>query len=170
MEYSQQQKIHDMIELIHQELVRAHKQGEPELRVIYVAADPDDTGVYIGTNASPENNISHVLGLSGGETLSLFKYVCREGYVGLSPGSDLSKSFNFVVVDHINRAGLIEIGALPDPRQHLLSGLEAALHEIQQDPTLEPEEKEEKLKLGREAIAFARGLAVELAAKVIVGG
>ena len=75
-----------------------------------------------------------------------------------------------MTVDHINRAGLLEIGALPDPRQHLISGLEAALRDIQQDPTLEPEEKQEKLNLGREALAFVRGVATEVAAKIIVGG
>ncbi len=58
---------------------------------------------------------------------------------------------------------------MPDPKEHLLSGLETALQNVQQDPTLRPEEKEEKLNAGREAIEFIRGLAVEVAAKVLVG-
>ncbi len=58
---------------------------------------------------------------------------------------------------------------MPDPKEHLLSGLETALRNVQQDPTLRPEEKEEKLNAGREAIEFIRGLAVEVAAKVLVG-
>ena len=66
--------------------------------------------------------------------------------------------------------GLIEIGKLPDPQGHLLAGLEAALREVQQDPTLGPKEKEEKLNAGREAIAFIRGLAVEVSARVLMGG
>jgi hypothetical protein len=60
--------------------------------------------------------------------------------------------------------------AIADPQGHLLAGLEAALREVQQDPTLGPEEKEEKLNAGREALAFIRGLAVEVSARVLMGG
>ena len=59
------------------------------------------------------NNAAHLLGVNEGQALGLFRYVCREGYVGLSYDSDLSKSFNYVTVDYIKPPGLLEIGELP---------------------------------------------------------
>ena len=168
MDYPEQTKIHGMIELLYRELNKANEQGKATLEVEYMSVR-DGVGVYIEGNKTTEGDVSHLLGVSGATALKLFRHVCHEGFVRVSPQSDLSRSYSIVWVENISTPGLLEIGKVPDPKARLLSGLEAALRDVQQDPTLRPEEKEEKLNAGREAITFVRGLAVEVAAKVLVG-
>src|SRR5215210_1304155 len=114
MDYPQQAKIRGMIELLFTELQKADDQGEAELRVTYSRGE--NPGIYPRSNTSPENNAAQRLGVSGGEAVRLFMYVCREGYVAPGYGSDLSSTFNDVPIDYIAPAGLLEIGKLPDPQ------------------------------------------------------
>lgn len=106
------------------------------------------------------------------QALHRFVRLVREGYIDAKLDTSFKGGppFTSAQVNGLTTEGLIEIGALPDPKERLISGLEAALWEVQQDPTLRPEEKEEKLNAGREALAFIRGLAVEVSARVLMGG
>lgn len=106
------------------------------------------------------------------QALYRFMRLVDEGYISAQLDTSFKGGppFTSAQVRGLRDKGLIEIGELPNPQEHLLSGLETALREIQQDPTLGPEEKEKKLSAGREAIAFIRGLAVEVSARVLMGG
>ena len=106
------------------------------------------------------------------QALYRFLSLVDEGYISAKLDTSVKGGppFMSAQVRGLTDKGLIEIGKLPDPQGHLLAGLEAALREVQQDPTLGPKEKEEKLNAGREAIAFIRGLAVEVSARVLMGG
>ncbi len=168
MVYPQQEKIRGMIELLFQELEKAYEQGNSALEVHYKTLG-ENVGVDVRAYSGQQTNAADALGVPGGEALNLFRYVCNEGLVHVGPQSDLSSSIGMVIVENISNQGLLEIGELPDPKERLLSGLKAALQDIQQDPMLKPEEKEEKLNAGREAIAFVRGLAVEVSARVLMG-
>ena len=108
----------------------------------------------------------------GVQALYRFVRLVHEGYIDAKLDTAIKGGppFSSAQVNGLTDKGLLEIGEVPDPRQQLVLGITAALHDIQNDPTLSQEEKEEKLSLGREALAFVRGLAVEVAAKVIVGG
>lgn len=169
MDYPEQTKIHGMIELLYQELNKANEQGRADLLLEYKSGR-HGVGVSIAHKNAPEDDVAHLLGVSGAQAVKLLRYVCSEGFVRVRSDSELDRSHGLVLVQSISRAGLLEIGQVPDPKALLLSGLEAALRDVQQDPTLNPEEKEKKLDAGREAIAFIRSLAVEVATKVIVGG
>jgi hypothetical protein len=57
--------------------------------------------------------------------------------------------------------GLIEIGELPDPRERLILGLDAAMRSIQRDPTLTDEEKKRRIDWFEEAKIMVRTLGVE---------
>jgi len=158
-----------MIALLHRELQKAYEQGKSALEVHYKTSG-ENVGVDVQAYTGQGENAALALGVPGGEALSLFRYVCNEELVHVSPQSDLSSSIGIVIVEDISNRGLLEIGELPDPKERLLSGLETALRDIQLDPMLKPEEKEEKLNAGREAIEFIRGLAVEVSARVLMGG
>jgi hypothetical protein len=169
MSYPQQDKIRGMSALLHRELQKAYEQGNSTLAVHYVA-EGENVGVDVQAYSGHQANAADTLGVRGGEALNLFRYVCREGLVYLSTQSALSRTRGTVYVETLSNRGLLEIGKLPDPKERLLSGLEAALRDIQQNPSLGPEEKEEKLNAGREAIEFIRGLAVAVSARVLMGG
>ena len=106
------------------------------------------------------------------QALYRFVSLVDEGYISAKLDTSVmgGPPFMSAQIRGLTDKGLVEIGKLPDPQGRLLAGLEAALREVQQDPTLGPEEKEEKLNAGREAIAFIRGLAVEVSARVLMGG
>jgi hypothetical protein len=160
MAYPQQAKIHGMIELLHRELNKAYEQGESELRIVYSSGG--EPGIYPGGNTAPQNNAANRLGVSGGEAVGLFKYVCREGYVRLSYGSDLSKTVDFVTVEYIAPRGLLEIGELPNPHERFLMGLEAAIQAIREDDRMSPETKKKGIDWLEEGKQLGRPLAVDV--------
>lgn len=160
-EYPQQTKIHGMIELIHRQLKKAYEQGESQLRVDYYAGG-ESVGVYMGSVSDPERAAARTLGVSGGEAVSLFRYVCRQGYVSLNPRSDISSSFGLVIVESISNRGLLEIGELPDPQQRFLMGLEAAIQAIREDDRIDQETKEKGIDWLEEGKQLGRPLTVEV--------
>jgi hypothetical protein len=152
MDYPQQTKIHGMIELMYRKLQKAYEQGESDLGVVYIAGS-EDVGVYLRDNTASENNVAKVLGVSGGEAVGLFRYVCREGYVGLSLGSHLSSTFNRVTVDYITPLGLLE----PNVKTYLtikeirgiLSVSKTKAHQIAHQIRDEDEDPDAVIKFGR---------------------
>src|SRR5215210_127040 len=125
-----------------------------------------------GTEPGAEAEVAAATEQQKVQALYRFLSLVDEGYISAKLDTSYKGGPPFVSaqVRGLTAKGLIEIGKLPDPQGHLLAGLEAALREVQQDPTLGPEEKEEKLNAGREALAFIRGLAIEVSARVLMGG
>ena len=157
MEYSQQAKIHGMIELLHRELQKANEQGRPRC-VSTTGQGGSDVGVNVGSGPTA----AQALGVSGGESVSLFRYVCSQGCVLTSPQSDLSRSFSMVTVESISNRGLLEIGELPDPQQRFLMGLQAAIQAIREDDRINPEDKEKGIDWLEEGKQLGRPLTVEI--------
>jgi len=161
MEYPQQAKIHGMIELLHRGLCEVWERGGSELRVEY-SGSRHSTGVYIGRRHATGSSVAKRLGVSGGEALALFRYVCNQGYVVLAPGSNLSNQADSVPIQYIAPAGLLEIGELPDPHARFVAGLEAAIQAIREDARMPEEEKQRGIDWMEEGKQVARPLAVEV--------
>lgn len=161
MEYPQQIKIHGMIQLLYRELNKASEQGRADLKVEYKNGR-DSVGVSIAGNKAPEDDVAHLLSVSDAQAVRLFRYVCREGFVHVSPQSDLSRSHSLVSVENISDSGLLEIGELPDPQQRFLMGLEAAIQAIREDDRIPYEEKKRGIEWAEEGKHLARPLVVEV--------
>ena len=72
-------------------------------------------------------------------------------------------------VDVITEAGLRKIGALPDPQQQFMEGLEAAIQALREDDTLTHAEKKRSIDWLEEGKLLARTLTSE-SIKAIVRG
>jgi hypothetical protein len=124
-------------------------------------------GVLIG--------IEHVMmwaeegGMTEGKGIRLFQQLHREGYfegalsssafaVPLERGYYASVPFVSARIEFVTEPGLREIGRLPDPREELLLGLEAAIVSLQQDPKLSPDEKQEKINWLQQVVDVGKGL------------
>jgi hypothetical protein len=121
--YPQQDKIQGMIELLYQELEKAYEQGNSALEAHYFASGENVSVDIVADRGRQATNAANALGIRGGEALNLFRYVCNERLVYLSPQSDLSRTGGIVFVETISNRGLLEIGKVPDPKERLLSGL-----------------------------------------------
>jgi hypothetical protein len=64
-------------------------------------------------------------------------------------------------VEYLTEKGLREIGELPDPREELLLGLEAAIASLGEDPRLSEEEKRQKIDWLQQIVDAGRDLTVE---------
>ncbi len=168
-EYPQLTKDQEMLRFLHRRMEEAWNRGETQTTLAYytgeVTGEERPPGLYIYEG---NVDIGEKIGVRGAEAVSMFKRLDHAGYVI----SDIEHFANSGITTFrgLTNDGLAQIGKLPDPKEQLRLGLEAALREIDRDPNLSPEEKEQKINAGREAIAFIRALTAEVAAKVLVGG
>jgi hypothetical protein len=142
-----------ILRAIYQRLEQAYNRGESVLIL-----QPDEV---------PE--LGEELGFVPAKTYAKVKELIDEGYLRarLAPGAFGQLRYSLLTVESLTDRGLFEIGAIPDPRQRLIQGFEGTISEIEADPQLDEQEKRKRIDLAREAIAFVRGLSVEIAARII---
>lgn len=111
--------------------------------------------------------------LNPAKTHAKVKELADEGYlrinVSLLPPAYAAFMQTAITILSLTDRGLLEIGAIPDPRQRLIQGFEGTIREIEADTQLDDQERSKRIDLAREAVAFVRGLSVELAARIITG-
>ncbi len=144
MNYPEWTKSQLMLLLLWNKLQKAYDDGDSELRLYVVRGGPE-TGVHAG---NPAVNVSDEISeLSrGGEAISVFDRLWREGYVHVSFGSQ-SPSFAHTspVLYSLSTAGLIDIGKFPNPDEKLAHAFEAARELLAQEPSIPPDEKRDML-------------------------
>lgn len=64
-------------------------------------------------------------------------------------------------IDHVTDLGLRELERLPNPRDELLVGLQAAIAATRADPTLDEEEKRQKINWLQQVLDVGKQLTVE---------
>jgi hypothetical protein len=142
---------------VYQRLEQAYEAGETVL--VLEAPDIEAVGSELGFNRA--------------KTFGKLNDLIQEGYLRatFSPVSfgEWRTVHSFITVQALTDRGLLEIGAIPDPRQRLILGFEGTIREIEADPRLDEEEKEKRINWAHEAVALVRGLSVELAARIITG-
>lgn len=106
------------------------------------------------------------LGISEGAAVAMF---CRLGDEGYFVATGLNKPFNhgfdrypfmWANVDRLTTKGLLEIGELPDVRERLIRGLDAAIRAVEREEIPEPEKKK-RIDWLEEGKIMVRTLAVE---------
>jgi hypothetical protein len=144
-----------ILRAIYQQLEHAYDRGESVL--ILQPQEVPDLGKELGFNPA--------------KTYAKVKELVDKGYLRarLAPGHLGRLRYSLLTVESLTDPGLLEIGAIPDPRQRLIQGFEGTIREIEADPRLDEEEKEKRINWAHEAVALVRGLSVELAARIITG-
>jgi hypothetical protein len=119
-------------------------------------------------------------GISAAKGVRLFQQLYQEGYFAGSIGKPVFaatvrgqfyKSIPFMMarIDYVTEPGLREIGQLPDPREELLMGLEAAIASVRKDPRLDEEEKRQKINWLQQIVDVGKQLTVEGVKSVLRG-
>ena len=178
-QYPRLQNVQRLLGLIHQAITQAERGSNPGVTVL-VAPGGDQAGVYLRVVGSPDmgmqqTSLAEELGLSGGETVGLFKWAESEGYVRpnyggsgyISPGTEVPVPA--AGLDHLETKGYELIGELPDPQERLVLILEAAIRAVQRDESLSQAQKKRKIDLFEEMKFVVRTFGVEVAKAVLRG-
>jgi hypothetical protein len=164
-------KVQKMLSVLDRAIKEAEQGGDPEVRV-WIARGSGESKVDLSYYCEEGVHTHHVnlveeLGLSGGETVGLFRWAESEGYIRPNYGSG-SRTANIVTatLEHLETEGYELIGELPDPEERLALILDAAIQAVQRDQTLEPEERQRRIDWFEEAKFVVRTFGVEVAKAV----
>jgi hypothetical protein len=162
-----------MLSVIHQTITEAERrQGDPELRVSItrggekagVELSYDDMQIYSRRTINLQNELS----LSGQETVGLFRWAESAGFIRPGYGGPLGRDAPtpMGVLEHLETEGYELIGEMPSPEERLALILDAAARVVQQDQSLTPEERQERIDCFEEAKFVVRTIGVEVAKAV----
>ena len=173
--YPRLQKVQRMLGVLEQALKQAERGSNPGVTILLVRGG-DQAGVYLrvisADSVMQEISLAEELGLSGGETVGLFRWAESECYVRpnyggstqISPGAEVPTAG----LDHLETKGYELIGELPDPQERMEFILEAALAAAVQASD-RPEEKKRWQGLREDFRFVLRTLGVEGAKAVLRG-
>ena len=169
-----QQNVQRMLGIINQAITQAERGNNPGVTIL-VAPGGDQAGVYlrivIGADIPMQRiALAEELGLSGGETVGLFKWAESEGYVRpnyggssqVSPGTEVPAAG----LDHLETKGYELIGELPNPQERLAVILEAAIRAVQRDDSLDEAAKKRQVGWFEELKIVVRTFGIEVAKAV----
>jgi hypothetical protein len=174
--YPRLQKVQRMLVALDQALKQAELGSNPGVTILLVRGG-DQAGVYlrvIGADGILQQiSLAEELGLSGGETVGLFRWAESEGYVRpnyggsgyISPGAEVPTAG----LDHLETRGYELIGELPDPQERLELILEAAIRAVQRDNSLDEAAKKRRVDWFEELKIVIRTLGIEGAKAVLRG-
>ncbi len=153
--YPQLTKDQKMLRFLHERMEEALDRGETYINLSYYSGERR-AGLFIYEG---NIDIGEKFGARGARAVSIFKRLDRAGYLE----SDIEHTADSGVTSFrgLLNPGLAEIGELPDARERLLLGLEAAIQMVRDDPNLTPEEKKRKLDWFEEGKFIVRTLGVE---------
>ena len=146
------QNVQWMLGVLEQALKQAERGSNPGVTILLVRGG-DQAGVYLrvvgADSVMQQISLAEELGLSGGETVGLFRWAESEGYVRsdyggstqISPGSEVPTAG----LDHLETKGYELIGELPDPQERLALILEAAIRAVQRDSSLDEAAKKRRV-------------------------
>jgi hypothetical protein len=173
-EYPRLQNLQRMLGVIHGAITQAERGSNPGVTIL-VNPGGNQAGVYLRVVGAAdmgmqETSLAEVLGLSGGETVSLFKWAESEGYVCPNYGGSVPISSGTEAqaagLDHLETRGYELIGELPDPQERIVIILEGAIRAVQRDDRLDDAEKKKRVDLLEEAKWVVRTFAIEVAKAV----
>jgi hypothetical protein len=171
--YPRLQKVQRMLGVLDQVLKQAERGTNPGVTILLVQGG-DQAGVYLrvagATWVTQDISLAEELGLSGGETVGLFRWAESEGYIrptyggstSISPGAEVPTAGLY----HLETKGYELIGELPDPQERLALVLDAAIQAVQRDQSLKPEERQRRIDWFEEAKFVVRTFGVEVAKAV----
>ena len=163
--YPRLQKVQRMLGVINRALTEAEHAGDPGIHV-FVVRDGSNVGVEL-LHAAHRINLAEELGLSGGETVGLFRWAESAGYVRPNYGRGGRDSEALLgVLEHLETEGYELIGELPNPEERLALILDAAIQTVQRDQSLKPEERQRRIDWFEEAKFVVRTFGVEVAKAV----
>jgi hypothetical protein len=166
--YPRLQKTQRMLAVLNRALTEAERAGEPGLMVMISRGGGTEAGVYLDN--TERINLAEELGFGGGETVSLFRWAEAAGYMRPGYGSGGREADTPIAfLEYLEPEGYALIGELPDPQEKLILGLDAAIRAIQQDPTMDPGEKQRKIDWFEEFKIVARTLTIDTAKAVLRG-
>jgi hypothetical protein len=157
-------------------LKQAERESNPGVTILPVRGG-EQAGVYLrvvgADSVMQQISLAEELGLSGGETVGLFRWVESEGYI--SPnygGSGYIRPDDEVPtagLDHLETKGYELIGELPDPQERLALILEAAIRAVQRDNSLDEAAKKRRVDWFEELKIVVRNFGIEGAKAVLRG-
>lgn len=163
--YPRLQKVQRVLGVINQALAQAEQAGEPGIRV-FVVWGGSNVGVEV-VHGTQRINLAEELGLSGGETVGLFRWAESAGYLRPNYGrGGRDSEAPLGVLEHLETEGYELIGELPDPQERLALILDAAIEAVQRDQSLKPEERQRRIDWFKEAKFVVRTFGVEVAKAV----
>jgi hypothetical protein len=163
--YPRLQRVQRMLSVINRALTQAEQEGEPGIRVFVVGGEPD-VGVKVLLTGQ-HIKLAEELGLSGGETVGLFRWAESEGFLRPNYGRNGRNSeAPLGVLEHLESEGYELIGELPNPQERLALILDAAIQAVQRDQSLTPDERKRRIDLFEGAKFVVRTLGVEVAKAV----
>jgi hypothetical protein len=165
--YPRLQKVQRMLDVLDRALAEAEQAGKPGLMVMIRRAGPEPG---ISLNGTRNIDLAKELGLSGGETVGLFRWSESAGYIRPSYGSgsrDAATSIAFL--EHLETEGYELIGQLPNPQERLALILEAAIQAARRDADLDPRERKPLIDWLEEVKFVLRTSGVEVAKAVLRG-
>jgi hypothetical protein len=163
-------KVQNLLNVLDRAIAEAERQGDPQV-VILMARGAGEAQVELryaqGGLGDRHVNLAEELGLSSGETVGLFRWAEREGYIRPSydssgPQAETATAF----LEHLESKGYELLGELPDPAERLLLSLQAMEAAIDARQDLRPEQKELATKALEELKEFLRGLPPGIAVEV----
>lgn len=165
--YPRLQKVQRMLDLLNRALVEAETAGTSGLIVIRRVSPEPQVTVWNKYNDELVMNLAEELGLSGGETVGLFRWAESAGYISPNYGSrSRNNDTAQASLDHLESKGYEIIGELPDPGELLLLRLDAIQAAIEARQDLRPEEKEHATRALEELKHFLRGLPAGIVVEV----
>ncbi len=172
MSYPEWTKSQLLLLLLWNKLQEAYDEGESELRLFIRRGGPD-AGVEVGYPEAFKVS-DEIPELSrGGEAVSVFDRLFREGYVHVGFGSQ-NPSFEATtpVLYGLSSEGLIDIGKFPNPDERLAQAFAAARDLLAQEPSIPHDEKRDMLDTMEKVISLlnnVRGLGQVVGQKVAEG-
>jgi hypothetical protein len=172
--YPRLQKVQKMLDVLDRIITEAERQGDPGIHV-QITRGGDEAGVrlhYFNHDelAARQVELAEELGLSGGETVGLFRWAEAAGYIRPNYGSvGRDVQGPTASLEYLQPEGYELIGELPDPQERLALVLEAAARTVQKDAGLDPTEKKSRIDWLEEMKFVVRTFGVEAAKTVLRG-
>jgi hypothetical protein len=172
--YPRLQKAQRMLDVLDRTLTAAQQQGSTEV-LVQLDRGGDQAGVYLSFFDHEEFtdrdiNLAEELGLSGAETVGLFRWAESEGYIRPNYGSGGRDADSpLASLAHLESEGYELIGELPDPQERLALVLDAAIRAVRSDQSLTPEQRQQRIDWFEEAKFVVRTFGVEVAKAVLRG-
>ena len=130
--YPRLQKVQRMLVVLDQALTQAEQEGDPGIRV-FVVWRGSNVGVEL-LHGTHRIKLAEELGLSGGETVGLFRWAESAGYLCPNYGrSGRDSEAPLGVLEHLETEGYELIGEMPNPEDGLALILEAAIRAAHRD-------------------------------------
>jgi hypothetical protein len=172
--YPRLQKVQRMLVVLDQALRQAEQGGSPGITAMIVREGPDvgvHLLVWLDTEATERRiNLAKELGLSGGETVGLFRWAEAAGFIRPNYG-DGGPNVNIPTpsLEYLQPEGYELIGELPDPQERLALILEAAIRAVQRDDSLDEAAKKRRVDWFEELKIVVRTFGIEGAKAVLRG-